>query len=83
MVFNVVASNRDDHTKNFSFLMDESGKWSLAPAYDLTFPFDPYQNFVILHKISINQKVKNIDRKDLESVAKKAGIMKYNEFDTC
>lgn len=36
MVFNVLAKNRDDHSKNFSFLMDEHGEWRLAPAYDLT-----------------------------------------------
>jgi len=37
MVFNVLAKNRDDHSKNFSFLMDEYGEWRLAPAYDLTY----------------------------------------------
>lgn len=37
--FNVFAHNRDDHSKNFSFLMDASGKWRLAPAYDLTFSY--------------------------------------------
>ena len=36
-VFNVLAHNRDDHAKNFSFLMDEKGEWKFAPAYDLTF----------------------------------------------
>jgi len=36
MVFNVLAHNRDDHSKNFSFLMNEQGEWSLSPAYDLT-----------------------------------------------
>jgi serine/threonine-protein kinase HipA len=40
-VFNVLAHNRDDHAKNFSFLMDESGAWKLAPAYDLTFSSGP------------------------------------------
>lgn len=40
-VFNVMAHNRDDHAKNFSFLMDESGTWKLAPAYDLTFSGGP------------------------------------------
>jgi serine/threonine-protein kinase HipA len=35
--FNVFAHNRDDHSKNISFLMDENGKWKIAPAYDLTF----------------------------------------------
>jgi serine/threonine-protein kinase HipA len=36
-VFNILAHNRDDHSKNFAFLMDAEGTWSLAPAYDLTF----------------------------------------------
>ena len=39
LVFNVLANNTDDHNKNFSFLMDESGRWSLAPAYDMTYIF--------------------------------------------
>ena len=41
MVFNVYAKNRDDHAKNHAFLMDGSGRWSLAPAYDLTFSSGP------------------------------------------
>jgi serine/threonine-protein kinase HipA len=40
-VFNVLAHNRDDHAKNFSFLMDANGNWSLSPAYDLTFSSGP------------------------------------------
>jgi len=40
-VFNVLSHNRDDHAKNFSFLMDEMGKWCMAPAYDLTFSSGP------------------------------------------
>jgi Uncharacterized protein related to capsule biosynthesis enzymes len=40
-VFNVMAHNRDDHAKNFSFLMDETGNWKLSPAYDLTFSTGP------------------------------------------
>ncbi len=40
-VFNVLAYNRDDHAKNFSFLMDEKGQWRLSPAYDLTFSSGP------------------------------------------
>lgn len=40
-VFNVMAHNRDDHAKNFSFLMDENGTWKLSPAYDLTFSSGP------------------------------------------
>ena len=40
-VFNVLAHNRDDHAKNFSFLMNETGEWNLSPAYDLTFSSGP------------------------------------------
>jgi len=40
-VFNVLSHNRDDHSKNFSFLMDEQGQWKLSPAYDLTFSSGP------------------------------------------
>ncbi|MGB1032239.1 MAG: hypothetical protein ACPGWM_06480, partial [Flavobacteriales bacterium] len=50
------------------------------PAYDLTFPFDPYQSFAVPHKISINNKVKSINREDLEITAKKVGILRYNEI---
>jgi serine/threonine-protein kinase HipA len=42
--FNVLAHNRDDHSKNFAFLMDESGVWKISPAYDLTFSFGPIVN---------------------------------------
>ena len=40
-VFNVLAHNRDDHSKNFSYLMNQDGSWSLSPAYDLTFSSGP------------------------------------------
>jgi serine/threonine-protein kinase HipA len=40
-VFNVLAHNRDDHAKNFSFLMNDRGQWTLSPAYDLTFSSGP------------------------------------------
>ncbi len=41
MVFNVIAHNRDDHTKNTSYLMDRTGTWTLSPAYDLVFSYGP------------------------------------------
>jgi len=41
MVFNVAVHNRDDHAKNFTFMMNEYGEWSLSPAYDLTFATGP------------------------------------------
>jgi serine/threonine-protein kinase HipA len=40
-VFNVLAHNRDDHSKNLTFLMDDTGEWRLSPAYDLTFSSGP------------------------------------------
>lgn len=41
MVFNVLAVNNDDHTKNFLFLLREGGRWELAPAYDITHAYRP------------------------------------------
>ncbi|NNF08298.1 MAG: type II toxin-antitoxin system HipA family toxin, partial [Candidatus Eisenbacteria bacterium] len=41
MVFNILARNQDDHTKNIAFLMDKAGEWSLAPAYDMTYSYNP------------------------------------------
>lgn len=41
MAFNIFSHNRDDHSKNFSFLMDKNGKWRVSPAYDLTFSSGP------------------------------------------
>ena len=39
--FNVLAHNRDDHSKNFAFLMEDNGDWQVSPAYDLTFSYEP------------------------------------------
>lgn len=62
-VFNVIARNQDDHAKNFSFLMDESGKWSLSPAYDITFANG--EKYTANHQMSIGAKLNNFTRKDL------------------
>jgi serine/threonine-protein kinase HipA len=74
MVFNVVARNCDDHTKNFAFLMDAQGKWKLAPAYDVCFAYRPGSEWVSQHNLSINGKRKNFERKDLVSVAEQNSI---------
>ncbi|MCL2026318.1 MAG: type II toxin-antitoxin system HipA family toxin [Leptospirales bacterium] len=75
MVFNVFALNRDDHTKNFSF-MYENGKWKLAPAYDLVFAYNPGSYWLKNHNININGKNDNIAKEDLLSVGQKFGIKK-------
>lgn len=69
MVFNVIARNCDDHTKNFAFLMDRSGKWKLAPAYDICFAYRPDSTWVSQHNLSINGKRKDFSREDLVAVA--------------
>lgn len=65
IVFNVVASNNDDHTKNHSFLMDESGAWRLAPAYDLTYSYSPHSEWVARHLMSVEGRFEEITRADL------------------
>lgn len=79
MVFNVIARNQDDHTKNISFLMDKDGKWSLAPAYDVTFAYDPKNKWMKSHQMSINGKFDDINRNDILALAKNMNIKKANQ----
>lgn len=75
MVFNVLGGNIDDHDKNFSFLMDKQGRWSLAPAYDMVYSIDP--NTLGIQKgqfMSIKGKVLDITEKDLLAVARENDI---------
>ena len=65
MVFNVVVRNQDDHTKNFSFLMDEEGKWHLSPAYDMGYAYNPDGKWTTAHQMSINGKFSDITKYDL------------------
>jgi serine/threonine-protein kinase HipA len=80
MTFNVIARNQDDHTKNISFLMDEDGTWKLAPAYDVTYAFDPLNKWMKQHQMTINGKRENINRKDVLKVAKEMNIKKPNNL---
>lgn len=74
MVFNVIARNCDDHTKNFSFLLTQEGKWKLAPAYDICFAYRPDSIWVSQHNLSINGKRKEISREDLLALAEQNSI---------
>ncbi|MGI8583947.1 MAG: type II toxin-antitoxin system HipA family toxin [Chitinophagaceae bacterium] len=76
MVFNVLARNQDDHTKNISFLMDKEGKWKLSPAYDLSYAFDPTNIWLSQHQLSVNGKRKNIKLKDFLKIAKEISLKK-------
>jgi serine/threonine-protein kinase HipA len=80
MVFNVVARNQDDHTKNFSFLMDKKGEWALAPAYDMAFCYNPAGKYTSLHQMSINGKRNNFDKKDFIKIANSMNIKKPIEI---
>lgn len=71
MVFNVVARNQDDHTKNFAFMMDRDGVWSLAPAYDVAYSYKPDSFWVAQHNISLNGKRSDFTKEDLVSVGEK------------
>jgi len=76
MVFNVMSTNYDDHTKNFSFRLKQGGKWELAPAYDLCYSYDPTNVWVSQHTLSINGKHKGLNKADLITVAKANNIKK-------
>jgi len=80
MVFNVVAHNHDDHTKNHSFIMDKTGKWSLAPAYDLCYSYSPSGKWTNLHQLSLNAKRDNFITADLLEVAAKMDIKNAKEI---
>lgn len=69
MVFNVMARNQDDHVKNISFLMDRKGIWSLSPAYDVTYAYNPDGEWTKSHHMLINGKRMNIDHNDLLQAA--------------
>ena len=69
MVFNAYARNCDDHTKNHSFIMDKKGKWILAPAYDICFAYNPTNQWVSKHALSINFKREHFTMDDFMSVA--------------
>lgn len=69
MVFNVVARNHDDHTKNFGFLLNQHNRWQLAPAYDVAFSYRPGSKFVSVHQMSLNQKREDFSRADLLALA--------------
>lgn len=74
MVFNVLAMNRDDHVKNISFMMDRTGRWTLSPAYDVTYAFNPGGEWTSSHQMTINGKQKGIKKADLLQSAKHMGL---------
>ena len=80
MIFNVLARNCDDHTKNFAFIMNREGKWSLSPAYDVCHAYRPASIWVSKHALSVNGKRENIGRSDFLTVAKQMNIKKADRI---
>lgn len=80
MVFNIVARNHDDHTKNFSFLMDKQGRWTFSPAYDLCYSYKPGGRWTDRHQLSLNGKQDGFTRHDLLAVGEKVGIRHCEEI---
>lgn len=72
MVFNLVARNQDDHVKNIAFLMDKRGRWSLSPAYDVTYAYNPGGPWTSRHQMTVNGKADGFERADLKAVGKVA-----------
>lgn len=96
MVFNVMSRNQDDHVKNISFLMDKKGQWSLSPAYDMTYAYNPTGKWTSMHQMSIGGKRSNIQLTDIMKSAEamritqtqavimvnevKQSLMRWSEF---
>ena len=74
MVFNVIARNHDDHTKNHSFIMDKTGQWRLAPAYDLCYSYSPNGKWTSRHQLSLAGKRDSFTKNDLLEVAEKMAV---------
>ncbi len=74
MVFNVLARNQDDHTRNIAFLMDRTGEWRLSPAFDVTYAYNPAGAWTGQHQMLINGKQENFILDDLSAVANRFNI---------
>lgn len=76
MLFNVMARDLDDHTKNIAFLMGPDGKWTLSPAYDVTYSHNPAGKWTNQHQMSLNGKRDHFTKDDLVAVAESISLSK-------
>ena len=74
MAFNIVGRNQDDHVKNIAFLMDQSGDWSLSPAFDVTYSYNPNGVWTSQHQMSLNGKRHGFELEDFKACARNASI---------
>ena len=76
MAFNIVARNQDDHVKNIAFLMDKLGHWSLAPAFDVTYSYNPSGAWTATHQMTLNGKRDGFTIDDFAACARTASMKK-------
>jgi serine/threonine-protein kinase HipA len=81
MVFNIVARNHDDHSKNFAFMLDDQHDWRLAPAYDLAYSYRPGSTWVGSHWMKLNGKRDDFAREDFYSLEKLSPIFSKRTID--
>ena len=74
MAFNIIGRNQDDHVKNIAFLMDPSGTWSLAPAFDMTYSYNPSGTWTSTHQMSLNGKRDDFELEDFEACSRTASM---------
>ncbi|TLD69809.1 type II toxin-antitoxin system HipA family toxin [Phragmitibacter flavus] len=72
MVFNVVARNQDDHVKNIAFLMNKAGRWSLSPAFDVSYSYNPDGAWTARHQMTLNGKRDEFVLEDFRACGKAA-----------
>ena len=69
-----MARNCDDHSKNFAFRLRQGQAWELAPAYDMTYAFNPSGDYTSSHQMSVNRKRTAILDEDFLAVAQRQGV---------
>ena len=74
MAFNIVARNQDDHVKNIAFLMDRAGRWSLSPAFDVTYSYNPAGRWTGAHQMTLNGKQDDFEVDDFVTCARNAAL---------
>ena len=80
MVFNVMAVNHDDHTKNFAFLWEVDTSWHLSPAFDITHAYNPASRWISRHLMSVNGRFDDIALDDLYAVGERNEVPGYRQI---
>ncbi|PCJ55174.1 MAG: toxin HipA [Planctomycetota bacterium] len=76
MAFNIIARNQDDHVKNIAFLMDKQGTWTLAPAFDVTYSYQPSGDWTHAHQMSMQGKRDGFTMDDFKACGKAVGLVR-------